>query len=65
MPKDQRKRQKTILESLSNSPKTKKSKPSITGNARNQILKYRGQEKRVRHRVCQKSVSHFIMIHTT
>ena len=42
MPKDQRKRQNTILESLQNSPKTKKSKPSITGNARNKTLKYRG-----------------------
>ena len=33
MPKEERKRPKTILEQLSNSPKTKKSKTLVTGNA--------------------------------
>ena len=37
MPKDERKRPKTILEALSNSPKTKKSKTLVAGNAQNII----------------------------
>ena len=36
MPKEERKRPKTILEQLSNSPKTKKSKTLVTGNAQNE-----------------------------
>ena len=35
MPKEDRKRSKTVLEQLSNPPKTKKSKTLVTGNARN------------------------------